>query len=590
MNNYWSLKKLALIIWKSKKNRLLGLFFLVLLSSVADIVSITAIIPFLGLLTNPDAVMSHPYVINIFGSSRLLLDKNLFLLFVSVTFISLIIISGIIRLTTLKLITSFSFKTGSELSTDFFTKVIYLPYEEQIKTKSADTIAGITQKINSTVSIIHALIMLCANMLIFMLLSILIIYIDYKVALSSVVIMALCYILVAKITRKRLLGNSSIISSQTSILVNILQESFGGIRDVILDKLESFFINRYQPVDKELRLAMGDNIFRGGAPRYIMETVGIVIMGGVSVYLVFTLEDLTFVIPLLGAIALAAQRILPVMQQIFASWAMIMGHKAELDDVITILERSLETGSENSEIFFNNTISLKNLSYSYSENNSVSPLTLSNINITINKGDVIGIVGKTGSGKSTLVDIIMGLLVNFNGDMLIDGIKINRSNISSWRSKIAHVPQDVFLKDDSIASNIAFGVDNNLSNILEIKNAAEVSQLGEFIDSLKEGIEYRVGERGINLSGGQKQRIAIARAIYKKSELVVLDEATSALDSKTESSIMKMINSVDKSTTVLIIAHRLTSLKECNRIFQISHGSLNEIDTKDFFEQNNIVF
>lgn len=587
MNNYWSVKKLAARILVRKKKELMGLFILILASSIADIISIGAIIPFLGLLTNPETVISHPVVINLFGSSGILLDQNLFLIYVSIAFVMLILLAGSVRLMFLRRITRFSHKTGSEISSDFFTKIIYLPYEEQIKTKSADAIAGITAKINSTVSVINALVMLFGNMVIFVLLSGFVVYINYKVALSSVAILVLCYFVVAKMTRNRLLSNSVVISSRTNSLVSILQESLGGIRDVIIDKLEPFFIARYAPIDKELRLAMGDNIYRGGAPRYIMETVGIVVMVGMSIYLLFTLDDSAFVIPLLGVIALTAQRLLPVMQQIFGAWAMIMGHKSELDYVMTTLDRSVEITSGSPEIRFDNTIELKNVSYAYVENNSKTLPILSNVNVTINKGDVIGIVGETGSGKSTLVDIIMGLLVGFDGEIRIDGVNINKNNISDWRAKIAHVPQDVFLKDDSIASNVAFGTSGDITIVPKIERAIEMAQLKEFTGSLKEGINYRVGERGINLSGGQKQRIGIARAIYKNADLIVLDEATSALDSNTESEIMGMINRLEGNTTLIIIAHRLTTLKKCNRICQISNRGLKEIDTKEFFDKNN---
>ncbi|MDB9733868.1 ABC transporter ATP-binding protein/permease [Porticoccaceae bacterium] len=585
--NYWSVKKLAARILVTKKKELMGLFALILASSIADIISISAIIPFLGLLTNPETVISHPVVINLFGSSGILLDQNLFLIYVSIAFVMLVLLAGVVRLVFLRRITRFSYNTGSEISSDFFSKIIYLPYEEQIKTKSADAIAGITAKINSTVSVINALVMLFGNMVIFVLLSGLIVYINYKVALSSVAVLVLSYFVVAKMTRNRLLSNSVVISSRTNSLVSILQESLGGIRDVIIDKLEPFFIVRYAPIDKELRLAMGDNIYRGGAPRYIMETVGIVVMVGMSIYLVFTLDDSAFVIPLLGVIALTAQRLLPVMQQIFGAWAMIMGHKSELDYVMTTLDRTVEITSGSPEIRFDNTIELKNISYAYVENVSKTIPILSNVNLTINKGDVIGIVGETGSGKSTLVDIIMGLLVGFDGKIRIDGVNINKNNISDWRAKIAHVPQDVFLKDDSIASNVAFGTSGDLTIVPKIERAIEMAQLKEFTGSLKEGINYRVGERGINLSGGQKQRIGIARAIYKNSDLIVLDEATSALDSNTESEIMDMIDKLERNTTLIIIAHRLTTLKKCNRICQISNRGLKEIDTKEFFDKNN---
>ena len=589
MGNYSSIKKLATKIISINKKKIFSLIILILFSSIADIVSIGAIVPFLGLLTNPESITSLPIVINLFGSSGLLEDKKLFLLYISAIFIFLVLLAGVVRLVMLKKITYFSYSVGADISSEFYTKIIYSSYEEQIKTNSADAIAGITAKINSTISIINSLVMLLGNMIVFIFISSLVFYINYQAALSTVFILSLCYVGVAKYTRRRLVNNSVIISEKTNDLVSILQESLGGIRDVILDKLQPFFIEGYKPIDKELRLAMGDNIFRGGAPRYIMETIAILIIVAISVYLVFSLDNISFVIPILGAIALAGQRLLPIMQQIFQAWANIMGHKSELDYVMTILERPHEVIKSTSDINFQNKFELRNLSYSYIDDKDDKKEVLKDVNLTINKGDIIGIVGETGSGKSTVVDIIMGLLVNIDGGIYVDGIKINYKNIPDWRKKISHVPQDVFLKDDSIASNIAFGSYDEQKDDYRINQVIEMSQLKDFIDSLEDGIKHRVGERGINLSGGQKQRIGIARAIYKNSDLIVLDEATSALDTKTESKIMDTVNMLHKTSTIIIIAHRITTLKNCNRIFQVSNSNLKELDVKDFFRNQEQV-
>jgi len=210
---------------------------------------------------------------------------------------------------------------------------------------------------------------------------------------------------------------------------------------------------------------------------------------------------------------------------------------------------------------------------------------LSNVNLVINKGDVIGLIGETGVGKSTLVDIIMGLLINIEGKVLVDGIDINQTNISSWRSRIAHVPQEIFLKDDTIISNIAFGKDTNMIIESEVDKAIEYAQLSAFVGSVKGGVKYKVGERGVNLSGGQKQRIGIARAIYKNADLLVLDEATSALDEKTERDIISMLSKLEKSMTFIIIAHRLTTLQNCNRIYKVSKNGLKEVNVKEFLKR-----
>ena len=581
MKKYWSIHQLRRLALINRKKELVGLIILILISSIADIISIGAIIPFLGLLTNPESVTSHPIIEKMF-SSYAPLDNEIFLIYSSIIFIVLVLISGIVRLILLKKITNVSHMIGTDLSTNFYTKIIYSPYEEQIEKNSADAIAGLTAKINNTVSVVNSMISLIGNIFVFLSLSILIIFIDYKVAISSVAILGFGYLIVARRTRNKLVENSEVISLNTNKLVAILQESLGGIRDVVLDRLQYFFINKYRPIDKELRVAMCDNIYHGGSPKYIMETIGIVVIAGISIYLTLTLDDTSQVIPILGAIALTAQRILPTMQQMFRAWANIMGHKSEIDYIVSVLNKPLENIDSCSDVLFNKRIELKGISYSYNNRENLA-ITLNDVNLVIDKGDVIGIIGETGVGKSTLVDIIMGLLTNIKGKIIVDGIDISQANISSWRSKIAHVPQEIFLKDDTIAANIVFGANINSAIESKVDKAIEYAQLSDFVSSVKGGVNYKVGERGINLSGGQKQRIGIARAIYKNVGLMVLDEATSALDTKTERDIVNMLGQLEKSMTIIIIAHRLTTLKHCNHIYKLSKNGLKEVDINELF-------
>jgi ATP-binding cassette, subfamily B, bacterial PglK len=582
-DEYLAIKQLIGYALKNRTKELFSLIFLILFSSVADIISISAIIPFLGLLTNPDSVTSHPLIVEMF-SSYLPIDNNKFLIYSFIIFIALALLAGITRLTLLKKITTISHLIGASLSVNLYTNIVYLPYEEQITKNSSEAIGGLTTKINNTVSVINSIISLIGNIIVFISLCALIIYIDYKIAISSVAILGFGYIVVARRTRTSLVNNSKVISFNTNNLVALLQESLGGIRDMVIDRSQQFFISKYTPIDKELRVAMGDNIYRGGSPRYIMETFGIVVIACISIYLTLTLDDTTQVVPILGAIALAAQRLLPTMQQIFGAWANIMGHKSEMDYIVSILQTELNIDNSISNISFNKRIELRNISYSYKGSDGLEIEILKEINLTINKGSVIGIIGDTGVGKSTLVDIIMGLLVNIEGEILVDGVQIDRTNVSGWRSNIAHVPQEIFLKDDTITSNIAFGSDNDTVIESEVDKAIECAQLSTFIEKRNGGVNYKVGERGANLSGGQKQRIGIARAIYKNADLMVLDEATSALDLKTEEKVISMLGKLEKSMTIIMIAHRMETLRKCDNIYRVSKNGLKEVEMKELFK------
>jgi len=288
-------------------------------------------------------------------------------------------------------------------------------------------------------------------------------------------------------------------------------------------------------------------------------------------------------IPILGALALGAQRLLPVLQQAYSSYSIIKGSKSSFEDVLKLLDQPLPEYADkplSKPISFEQEIKLTNLSFRYTKD---SPWVLKNINLSLEKGSSIGFIGVTGSGKSTLLDIVMGLLPATNGDLIIDQQSINGQNRRAWQAHIAHVPQNVYLSDSTIEENIAFGVEKKYIDHQRVREAAQQSQIADLIEQWKEGYQTFVGEQGVRLSGGQRQRIGIARALYKKANILIFDEATSALDNETEGEIMKEINALDQEITILIIAHRLTTLKNCNKIVKlgknyiISTGSYQEM-------------
>jgi ATP-binding cassette subfamily B protein len=277
-------------------------------------------------------------------------------------------------------------------------------------------------------------------------------------------------------------------------------------------------------------------------------------------------------LPLLGTMAIGAQRILPVLQQMFREWSFLQGGAASLKDVLTLLDQPLPAGigtGDDRPLSFRSGILLKDLSFRYAPE---SPEVLRDITLRIPKGSRMGFIGATGSGKSTLLDILMGLLFPTEGVLEVDGVVVNEQNQRAWQRRIAHVPQAVFLADSSIEENIAFGVPKAKIDHERVRHAAEQAQLGELIESWPHQYDTFVGERGVRLSGGQRQRIGIARALYKQAEVIIFDEATSALDSETESAVMKAIEELSKDLTILIIAHRLTTLKDCDTVVELKSG------------------
>jgi ATP-binding cassette, subfamily B, bacterial PglK len=346
---------------------------------------------------------------------------------------------------------------------------------------------------------------------------------------------------------------------------------------VLIDGSQEFYCSIFRNSETELRKAAAKNKFIGASPRYVMEAIGMTLIAIFAYIATQEQGGVGTVIPVLGTLALAAQRVLPAIQQIYSSYNSIKGSKYSLKDVIALLEQQLPYYSSEMPpipIKFNKSIVLKNISFRY---RSDLPWVLKDFNLTLNKSKHIGFIGVTGSGKSTLLDIVMGLLSQTQGEMLIDDQVITNKNYRSWQAHIAHVPQSVYLSDNSIEENIAFGsaiekIDGN-----RVIKAAKQAQILELVESLPDGFQTRIGERGVRLSGGQRQRIGIARALYKRASVLIFDEATSALDNETESSIMQTIKNLDKDLTVLIIAHRLTTLKDCDQIVKLGVNNTVEI-------------
>jgi ATP-binding cassette subfamily B protein len=278
------------------------------------------------------------------------------------------------------------------------------------------------------------------------------------------------------------------------------------------------------------------------------------------------------VIPSLGALALGAQRVLPALQQVYAAWASIIGYGTSSEDVILSLDelalkRNEITNTDNKSINFKKSIIFKNISFTYSGTKSK---IINELDFKILKGDNVAITGRTGDGKSTLLDIITGLLLPSSGDIFVDGIKLDKSNIKQWQKNIALVPQVIFLTDESIIKNVCLGVHPDLINLEKVKDCLKKVQLTDFIQNLPLQYDTEIGERGVRLSGGQRQRIGIARALYKDANLLILDEATNALDQKTEKMILNNIKKLRKDITIIIISHRPQTLTFCNKIISLN--------------------
>ena len=540
-----------------------------IVASLSEIISIGAVLPFLGALTAPEQVYQHPLmqsIIQILG----LTEPSQLILPLTIFFIIAVLLAGSIRLTLLYVMTRLSFATGADLSISIYRRTLYQEYTVHVSRNSSEVINSIITKTNIVINgvLTQVLTFISSTILLIGIMGALF-TINISVALSASIGFGLLYWLVIRYTKNQLKDNSQIIADQSTQMIKSLQEGLGGIRDLLIDGTQQFYCQLYRSADLPLRRASGNNLFISGSPRYALEAIGMTLIAGLAYVMTQQEGGMVTAIPVLGALALGAQRLLPALQQAYGAYSTIKGSNSSLKDVLDLLGQPLPVYADQplpKPIPFERELKLTELNFRYTED---SPWVLKNINLSLKKGARIGFIGVTGSGKSTLIDIIMGLLPPTNGKLMIDQQPINSQNCRAWQAHIAHVPQNIYLSDSTIEENIAFGIAKEEIDHQRVKKAAQQAQIAELIEEWKEGYQTFVGERGVRLSGGQRQRIGIARALYKKANVLIFDEATSALDNETEWEVMKAIEEIGEEITVLIIAHRLTTLKGCDKIVKL---------------------
>jgi ATP-binding cassette subfamily B protein len=545
------------------------LLALMLFASFAEIISIGAVLPFLGVLAAPEPVFDHAAAQPIIQALGLTAPAQL-LLPLTIAFGAAALLAGAMRLILLWASTRLSFATGADLSISIYRRTLYQPYAVHCARNSSEVINGISGKANGVIySIIVPALTLISSSVMLIAILIALLAVEPVIALAAFGGFGLIYASIIRLTRKQLLADSQRIARESSHVIKSLQEGLGGIRDVLIDGSQATYCHIYRNADLPLRRAQGNNLFISSSPRYAMEALGMMLIAALAYSLAQRTDGIAKAIPILGALALGAQRLLPVLQQAYGSWISIQGGQASLQDTLELLDQTLPDYADQQAakpLPFKHNISLKQLGFRYSPQ---TPYVLKQINLTIAKGSRVGFIGTTGSGKSTLLDIVMGLLKPTDGALEIDGQPLTPINNRAWQAHIAHVPQAIFLADSSIEENIAFGVPKDHIDPQRVRQAARQAQIADSIESWPEQYKTFVGERGIRLSGGQRQRIGIARALYKQADVIIFDEATSALDNETEQDVMQAIENLSKELTILIIAHRISTLKNCSQIVEL---------------------
>jgi ABC-type multidrug transport system fused ATPase/permease subunit len=552
------------------------LLVLMMFASFAEILSIGAVLPFLAVLTAPERIFELPAAQPIIHLLRLTESKEL-LAPLTIAFGVAALIAGTMRLLLLWASTKLSFATGADLSISIYRRTLYQPYAVHCARNSSEIINGISGKTKNVINVINMTLTLISSSIMLITILATLLALNPFIALNAFGGFGLIYFLITKINRRRLIVNSNRIAHESSQVIKSLQEGLGGIRDILIDGSQEVYCNIYRKADYVLRDATGSNAFISASPRYAMESLGMLLIATLAYLLAQRVGGIAETIPMLGAFALGAQRLLPVMQQAYGSWTQINGDQASFQDALELLEQPIPdyvSQSVTQTMPFNHHISLKQINFRYS---AQTPYVLKKLDLIIVKGSRVGFIGTTGSGKSTLLDIVMGLLQPTDGTLEIDGQIVTPSNHRGWQAHIAHVPQSIFLADSSIEENIAFGVPNDKIDSLRVRQAAQQAQIADSIESWPKQYQTFVGERGIRLSGGQRQRIGIARALYKQADVIIFDEATSALDNETEQAVMQAIESLSKDLTLLIIAHRLSTIKNCTQIIELGDSGIARI-------------
>ncbi len=554
-----------------RRNQLFWLLVLMILTALGEIISLGSAFPFLAALGNTKRLLESPNWQPLWSSLGVT-EPFQIIVWLGLGFSFAVMASNALRLVTLWCQNNFSAILTSDLSCEVYRRTLYQPYHFHVRHSSNELIATIGHDISGVSTVLSGILALMVNSIIVLCLFISVVVISPNVALTATAFLGITYLLIFRLTRNALVMNGYVLSNQNQVLIKFLQEGLGGIREVILEGSQGLFEGRYRKADRTFRKALAKNVIIIQCPRFLIEAAAMIFIAILAVVMSSRVDDLSQVLTILGILALAANRLLPALQVCFSSLAGIKSYQASMKKVLDALHLQVPpTGAALPPLPIKQDIQFENVWFRYSEEH---PWVLQDLSLGIQANTTVGFVGSTGSGKSTTADLILGLLQPDKGQILVDGQPLTGERLKSWQRTVAHVPQHIFLSDTTVAENIAFGIPASEIDLNRVKWAAEMAQVSEFIEGRPEGYHEIVGERGVRLSGGQRQRIGIARALYKQASVIVLDEATSALDNATEREVMAAVERLSGQVTIILIAHRLSTVERCDLIIELEQGQV----------------
>ena len=576
---FWSgLRELYRTLSPSRRRQLYFVIALTLAGAFAELATIGAVLPFLSLLAEPERVRHVPVLSELFQGIGATTDHAR-LTAAAGMFILLAVIAAAVRLQLAWSSQNFVFALGHDFAVEIQRRLLLQPYTFHITQNTSSLVASLEKVGVLVFNVLQQLMQAATSVVIAIFIIAALIYVDPFTALTAAVAFALVYLLVSAVMRRRLTANSRIIGQAYDERVKIVQESLGGIRDVIIDNSQSVYVDAFRRIDERYSNAKANTAFVGAAPRFVIEALGMILIALLSMVISNREGGFAGALPVLGAVALGSQRLLPLLQQIYLGWSLATGHHSIVMQVIELLrlpvDEDLARATQVGPLALRKALRVENMSFAYASRRTPA---LEHISFEIPRGHRVALIGRTGSGKSTLADLLMGLIEPTDGRITVDGVPLTRENRLNWQRSIAHVPQAIFLADASITRNIAFGVPPELIDIDRAIEASRKAQLHDFVEQLPDRYETHVGERGIRLSGGQRQRLGIARAIYKQAPVLVLDEATSALDDATETAVMRALDQLgDEGRTIIMIAHRLSTISRADIVIRLDSGQVVEI-------------
>ena len=552
----------------------LNLFFLLLLfivSGIIEVLGIASVAPFIALLTKPEYLTNNELYMSIINAYQLTnLDATVLM---GSLVIVLFATSNIVTAYTLWKTVSFTALQQHKISMILMQKYLYQPYEFYTKNSSSN----ISKNILHETGVICDLVILpslqfiskCAVVLS---VSIFLLYINYQIFIGTILVLAIIYILIYSKVKEVLLnyGESKVLMNKDKY--KYVNDAFTDIKNIKFYSAEQSYLSLFSNPTKQFAELTAKSTLLSVLPRYILEVIA---FGGIFTVLIYFLsQDYNLIAqsPVIGVFIIAAYRALPLLQQIYQNFAIYKFNSPVVEIVKNIYSLPIKKNIDMAEVSFLNNILLEDISFSYNDKK-----ILSNINLEIKKSNIIAIVGESGLGKTTLIDIILGFHLKFTGKISIDGILLNNENLISLRKKIGYVSQDMSLTNMSLENNVAFGIKNSDIDYDMLAQILTVVDLDDFVASLEHKYESVLAERGMNISGGQKQRILLARALYRKPEILILDETTSSFNEELENKIIQNIKEYLPNITVILITHRLSSLKYCNNVFRLSRNKITEI-------------